>query len=94
MEWIGIKELSKEVVYLMIGDESSKVYNEKVTRVEMHSIGYFLVGDEKVIKGSKRYYCSCNYKACWHIISVALQSNNTSDSCTEMHTAVSNIPEI
>jgi len=94
MDWKEIKELSKEIVYLMVGNDSFKAYNEKIARMQMHSIDYFLVGGESVIKGSKRYHCSCNYKACWHIISVVLQSSSISDSCTETHTTVSNIPEI
>lgn len=69
---MGSKGLTKELMYLLVGDDMDRICKSTVEMIERHSVVYFRVEDAFVIRGAK-YYCSCSDEVCWHILRVILE---------------------
>lgn len=68
-----LKEITKEMVYLCIGDDLKKIENTKIQIVYFQGIKYFEINEYRIIEGNEILFCSCNEKYCWHIFKVVLE---------------------
>lgn len=64
---MDFKNINREMAYLCIGNEIGKLDTEPIFYNVFKGVKYFFIGNEKVIKGEKSIFCSCNQNYCWHI---------------------------
>lgn len=73
METEGI---TKEMVYLCIGDELNNLNTTEISVEYFEGIKYYLIGGFSLIRGESLIHCSCNQNYCWHIFKLILDGND------------------
>ncbi|AHL30070.1 uncharacterized protein Eint_010885 [Encephalitozoon intestinalis ATCC 50506] len=79
MDWGNLKDMKRETIYLIVGDDIAYLDKESVQKKRVHSVDYFTVGGACVIKGRTKYLCSCGYEICWHSIRVSTFVETTAE---------------
>lgn len=67
-------EITKEMVYLCIGDDIQYLDYENIYYDVFKGVKYYIVENEKVLKEEEQLFCSCNENYCWHIFKVILNN--------------------
>ncbi|KAI5169193.1 hypothetical protein PAEPH01_0515 [Pancytospora epiphaga] len=65
-----MKELSREMLYLYIGNDINRMENSTLTVKYFKGIQYFEVDGIQLITDETRIYCACNESYCWHVFKV------------------------
>ncbi|KAI4292504.1 hypothetical protein PAPHI01_1778 [Pancytospora philotis] len=77
MDFSGV---TREMVYLCIGDELGLVDQSELRVHYFHGIRYYTVADAKLIRGDSRIHCSCGADYCWHIFKVLMDADKARDA--------------
>lgn len=68
----GPGSVTREMVYLCIGEDMRYLQTETVTTEYFRGIKYYRVGEWSLIRGKSQIHCSCGASHCWHIFALAL----------------------
>lgn len=68
--------ITREMVYLCIGDDIEHVERSKIHVEYFKGIKYFTVCGFHIIRGESQIFCSCNESYCWHIFKLILDEDN------------------
>lgn len=73
------ENISRELIYLCVGEEINRMDNSTVKFENFYGIRYYTVDESyQVIFGTDRIYCSCNERYCWHIFKIISINKKTS----------------
>jgi hypothetical protein len=72
---MNYNKITREMVYLCIGDDIDLLDNAILYYKIFRGVKYFIIGNERVIFGESQVFCSCNERYCWHIFKAVLDKN-------------------